>query len=102
LIYYQTQANTKIPVWFDIAKPVLTKDKIKYNRFLKDISTALKQDVCWRFTKVGDINIDLYVLNKERRFIELTRHQHSVVLKDHAFVLSQLLNYRWAQLLREV
>jgi hypothetical protein len=98
--YYQTQANTKIPVWFDIAKPVLTKDKIKYNRFLRDISTALKQDVCWRFTKVGDINVDLYILDKDRRIIELTSHQH-IVLKDHAFVLSQLLNYRWAQLLEK-
>jgi len=98
--YYQTQANTRIPAWFDLAKPILTKDSNKYKRFLKDISTALKQDVCWRFTKVGEENIDLYILDKDRRIIELTSHQH-FILKEHAFVLSQLLNYRWAQLLEK-
>lgn len=98
--YYQTQANTRIPVWFDLAKPVLTKDKVKYNRFLKDISTALKQDVCWRFTKVGDKDVDLYQLNIIEKYVVFTKYQHTF-LKEHAFVLSQLLNYRWAQLLEK-
>ena len=46
------------------------------------------------------MNIDLYKLDKDRRIIELTDHQHTI-LKEHAFVLSQLLNYRWAQLLEK-
>ena len=98
--YYQSITKSKIPDWFDKSKPILIRDKDKYNRFLKEISTALKQDVCWRFTKVGEENIDLYKLDKDRRIIELTHHQHTI-LKDHAFVLSQLLNYRWAQLLEK-
>jgi len=98
--YYQSLTQSKIPDWFDKSKPILIRDKVKYNRFLKEISTALKQDVCWRFTKVGEENIDLYKLDKDRRIIELTHHQHTI-LKEHAFVLSQLLNYRWAQLLEK-
>jgi hypothetical protein len=98
--YYQSQSNSKIPDWFDKAKVILIKDKTKYNRFLRDISTALKQDVCWRFTKVGDINVDLYILDKDRRIIELTTYQHSV-LKSSYLILSKLLSFRWVALLEK-
>ena len=40
--YYQSITQSKIPDWFDKSKPILIRDKVKYNRFLKEISTALK------------------------------------------------------------
>ena len=46
--YYRSMIQSKIPDWFDKAKPILTKDRTKYNRFLREISTALKQDVDYR------------------------------------------------------
>lgn len=100
IAYYQSKSQSKMPVWFDLAYPVLAKDRRQYDRFLNEIANALKVDVCWRFTKIGKENLDLYGLDRVHKTVTLTKHQHEL-LKDHAFVLSQLLNYRWAQLLEK-
>ena len=100
IAYYQNKAQSRLPVWFDLAYPVLVKDRRQYDHFLNEVANALKVDVCWRFTKIGKDNLDLYNLDRVHKTVTLTKHQHEL-LKDHAFVLSQLLNYRWAQLLEK-
>jgi hypothetical protein len=100
IVWYQMKSNSKLPVWFDIAKPILQKDGIWYRMMIKRISSAIKIDVCWRFTKVGNEDIPLYKLDKERRLIILTKVQ-VVTIRDYSFILSQLMNYRWAQLLEK-
>ena len=100
ILVYQKKSESKLPVWFDIAKPILMEDRDWYIKMIKKISSAIKVDVCWRFTYVGKKDIPLYTLHREKRFIRLT-HQQVEIIRDHAFVLSQLLNYRWAQLLEK-
>lgn len=98
--YYEFKAKSRLPVWFDLAYPILSEDKKQYQRFLSEIAGAMKTDVSWRFTKLQDEQIDLYDLDLNNKLIKLKR-EHYLSLKDHAFVLSQLLNYRWAQLLEK-
>lgn len=100
ILEYQKKSKSKLPVWFDIAKPVLLGDTEWYSKMIKRISSAIKVDVCWRFTKVGKDDIQLYILDRENRILTLTKDQVEII-RDHAFVLSQLLNYRWAQLLEK-
>lgn len=100
IIEYQKKSDSKLPVWFDIAKFVLIRDYEWYRKMIRRISSAIKVDVCWRFTKVGSQDIPLYLLDKESKSISLTKDQVEII-RDYAFVLSQLLNYRWAQLLEK-
>lgn len=41
---------------------------------------------------------NLYVLNKEYLYISINKEQ-VLLLKEYGFVLSQLLNYKWAQII---
>ena len=50
IIEYQKRSESKLPVWFDIAKPVLIKNFQWYRKMIRRISSAIKVDVCWRFT----------------------------------------------------
>ncbi|NTW96621.1 MAG: HNH endonuclease [Erysipelotrichaceae bacterium] len=100
ILLYQTKEQSTLPVWFDIAKVVFMKDPKQYQKFLERISKAMTQDVSWRFSIIDEQDIILYVLDIENRTVSFTQEQ-CLIVKDHAFVLSQLLNYRWAQLLEK-
>jgi hypothetical protein len=100
ILLYQTKEQSTLPVWFDIAKVVFMKDRKQYQMYLEKISKAMIQDVSWRFSIIDEKDIDLYVLDLEKRTVTFTQ-EHYQIVKDHAFVLSQLLNYRWAQLLEK-
>jgi hypothetical protein len=98
--WYQKSENSTLPVWFDVARDVLKRDPENYRKILKRISSAMAHDVAWRFDLLERERIELYNLdlaNKEVRFSQIKLKD----VKDHAFVLSQLLNYRWAQLLEK-
>jgi len=97
---YQKHEDTTMPVWFDQAKIVFLTDKKHYQKTLDRISIAMSHDVAWRFSIVDNDEIDLYRLDLEKRTVALT-HEQVQSIKDHAFVLSQLINYRWAQLLEK-
>ena len=92
------RANT--PIWFDKAEEYLNQDKNFYENEIRKISNTLTHDVSWRFLKANGQKYDLYELNRKEKKIFL---KESAIkdLKEYAFVLSQLLNYRWAQLLEK-
>ena len=98
--HYQTTSQSAIPDWFEKAKPILTSDSRFYNRELMKIANTLKQDVCWRFQMVARETYPLYDLNLENLTIKLTRTQVDLI-KEYNFIIAQLLNYRWAQLLEK-
>lgn len=100
ILAYQTQTGSTLPVWFDEAKKVLIQDKNSYRSYIKKISRTLPQNVSHRFLIVGDQNLELYDLNNQLGTVTFTKSQVALI-QDHAFVLSQLLNYRWAQLLEK-
>ncbi len=97
---YQREEKSTLPVWFDQAKIVFLRDKKQYTKYLSKISKAMSVDVAWRFTNIDNEEVDLYTLNHHERTVTFTQVQVHTI-KDHAFVLSQLINYRWAQLLEK-
>lgn len=100
IIKFKLTEKSNIPVWFDYAKQKLQINKKYYQKQINRISKAATVDVCWRFLKVGDDTLPLYKLDIKERTITFTKDQ-IVSLKEYAFVLSQLFNYRWAQLLEK-
>lgn len=95
---YQKDTGTKIPVWYEKAEEFFSNDKDYYEKLITRISKILSENVSWRFMYVNGENIPLYELDNSKRIIHFTKEQ-ALDLKNYVFVLSQLLNYRWAQLL---
>ena len=97
---YKELTGSSVPIWFDKAEEELTKEQDFYKSVLKKCARKLKDDVSWRFMNVNKEKKDLYVLNKNYLYISINKEQ-VLLLKEYGFVLSQLLNYKWAQLLEK-
>jgi hypothetical protein len=97
---YKKRKGSTSPVWFDKAKVEFLKEPKQYQKCLHEISNTMTENVSWRFSIINREVIELYVLDIDKRTVTFTQEQYQVV-KDHAFILSQLLNYRWAQLLEK-
>ena len=57
------------------------------------------QDVCKRFVRLDKRLIDTYEFDLKQRTI---RVKHPQLIKEHADILFQLINYRWAQKLEDL
>ena len=79
------------PQWF-------SRIENKVNVPVKNISSVLVKDVCWRFPKVGNVTYDLYELDKRNRTVTPNEPEK---IREHAHVLFDLINYRWTQKLEE-
>jgi 5-methylcytosine-specific restriction endonuclease McrA len=66
---------------------------------VQSISTVLAQDVCKRFVRLDKRVIDTYEFDLKQRTI---RVKHPQLIKEHADILFQLINYRWAQKLEDI
>ena len=97
---YQNEEQSTLPVWFDQAKMVFLRNESLYKKYLSRVSKAMSVDVAWRFTIIDNNEVHLYDLDITNKTISFTADQH-LAIKQHAFVLSQLINYRWAQLLEK-
>lgn len=98
--WYQKSEESTMPVWFDQAKITFLKNEKLYRQKLRKISKAMSHDVAWRFTIIDNEHVNLYDLDLHNQVVSFTQDQVKSI-KDHAFVLSQLINYRWAQLLEK-
>ena len=97
---YQTEHNSNIPVWYEKAEAYFMSQKEYYKKMITRVSITLTKDVSWRFMRSGDNNLELYVLDRKKRMIRFTKKQ-AEQLKEYRYILTQLLNYRWAQLLEQ-
>ena len=95
-----SQRGNNAPIWFDKAEHILQKEDVFYQKEIRKIATTLGYDVSWRFLKANNQVYNLYLLDRKVKTVYLPKHAVSD-LKEYAFVLSQLLNYRWAQLLEK-
>ena len=66
---------------------------------MQRISKVLAQDVCKRFVRLDKQVIDTYKFDLKQRTI---RVKHPQPIKEHADILFQLINYRWAQKLEDI
>lgn len=97
---FQKEHDSKIPVWYEKAETHFMLQEEYYRKTIVRVSKTLTQDVSWRFMRSGDHELPLYVLDRKKRTIEFTKEQ-AEQLKEYRYILTQLLNYRWAQLLEQ-
>jgi len=98
---YKKIKKTSIPCWFGIGQKVLEeKNNELYIKTIKHIAKTLTENVSWRFRYVEGNPLDIYELNQKDLQV-IIKKENITDLKDYAIVLSQLLNYRWAQLLEQ-
>lgn len=97
--YIQITGNN-LPCWSDLGFAVLKKEKPNFfEDKIKHSASVLNNDVCYRFLKANNTDIDLYVYNKKvKNEILFTREQIDKI-KDASYILNKLLNYKWAELL---
>jgi len=98
--HYNSIQNSKIPDWYDKARSILLMDWKFYNSKVREISNTLVQDVSWRFPNVVGDTLHIYDLDKEKQTVTFTIEEVESI-REFNFILSQLLNYRWAQLLEK-
>lgn len=98
--------QSNIPVWFDKAQQDLLSDPNFYQKRINAIAKTLEHDVCWRFKRIKRdhhqrlVDLDIYRLDRKAMIVTFTSEEIKQ-LKDYAFILSQLMNYKWAQLLEK-
>lgn len=98
LINHYKSIESNIPVWFD--KAIHKIDNKNVENTIKSISTVLTQNVSWRFMNIDHGVIPVYDLNIKDRYIEIGL-EDSKLLISYSEVLTQLFNYKWAQLLEK-
>lgn len=99
---YKELSESNIPIWYDKAEEILKLDKDFYNNIIKQCAKTLRNDVCYRFKNVSGKTNEIYELNKEGMYICLNQKQMELLKEEsYAYILSSLLNYKWAQLLEK-
>jgi hypothetical protein len=85
---YQEEYGYK-PVLFDKVEDKISIDIQKINRILK-------QNVCYRFLKVGGKEFNLYDLDMSSLTINI---HNPLILKEYSDFMFEVINYRWTQIL---
>ena len=98
--FVSNKRQSNIPIWFDQAEMYLKEDQYFYQKLIKRIAIKLTHDVSWRFKIINGETLNIYELDKDKKEVYFSRDA-ILDLKEYAFVLSQLLNYKWAQLLEK-
>lgn len=98
--YVKEKRKSNIPIWFDRGEEYLKESGDFYGKRIKKIVATLPNDVSWRFKNVNGKTLEIYELDKKTKKVYFSK-EAIIDLKEYAFVLSQLLNYRWAQLLEK-
>ena len=75
---------------------IRVKDKLEVP--VNKISEILKQDVSWRFLKVGKDTYNIYDCDTHNKVIRIS---HPELIQKYSDVLYQLINYRWSQKLED-
>ena len=83
--------NGNKPIWFSKIEDTVSIP-------LSKISSIMSKDVCWRFSKVGNDEFQLYELDKKGRTITPYRTD---LIKEYSDILFDVINYRWTQKLEE-
>jgi 5-methylcytosine-specific restriction endonuclease McrA len=101
---YQELTQSKQPVWFNLALPVLQQDQAFYRELIQSMSQTLDQDVSWRFLNIEDEVINLYHIHKKKTASlneVVFSDTHITDLKEHGPLLMQFLYFKWTQLLEK-
>lgn len=93
--YYKLNVSNN-PIWFD--KGIIKIPTNLVENTINSVSSVLTENVSWRFPYINHQFLNLYVLNLDERYIDFNKDNYQS-LKSYAEILTQLFNYKWAQLL---
>lgn len=91
--------NSNIPEWYDEMRVSSLCNK-EYIQTIKKVSKTLHENVAYRFKNVNNGTLDIYEYHKGVSEIKI-KLENVILLKQYAFVISKLLNYKWTQLLEK-
>ncbi|MEC9484828.1 MAG: HNH endonuclease domain-containing protein [Candidatus Izemoplasma sp.] len=95
--YYKNEVDTYPKPWNEV-EAFFYKDARLLKKVISKILSNARINVCPRFRNVKTGTLMIYeILDKERLLV--FKQTDIATLKEYAFVLSKLLNYKWAQLL---
>jgi HNH endonuclease len=97
---YKKHKQTNIPIWFDRTESFFNSHSNDYDKTIKKISRTLKSDVCWRFLYANKKQYEIYRLSEDKTKVYINK-KDTLIIKDYAIILTQIINYRWAQLLEQ-
>lgn len=95
--YYKDNYGNYPKPWNEVEN-IFIKDSKFYNKIISKILSNARTNVCPRFRNVNGGSLDIYDINDKERLL-IFEDEDIQVLSEYAFVLSKLLNYKWAQLL---
>lgn len=93
--YYKLNVSNN-PIWFD--KGIIKIPTNLVENTINSVSSVLTENVSWRFPYINHQFLNLYELNLDERYIDFNKDNYQS-LKSYAEILTQLFNYKWAQLL---
>ena len=97
---YLTENEDQRPQYYERVEHKLKKNEKRFKRNIKKISSKLKENVSHRFLNVNTEVMKLYVLDENERLIYLIKDE-VMYIKEYAFTLTQLFNFRWVMLLEK-
>ena len=89
---------TTYPKSWDQAEVYFLLNHKKYDSYISKILSNARTNVCPRFKKVSNENLEIYDIDDKNKLL-IFNNYNVETLKEYAFVLSKLLNFKWAQLL---
>lgn len=89
---------SKYPVTWDKAESYFTCKPKEYQRYISKILTNARTNVCPRFKNVTGETLEIYDIDNDKKTLVFNKYNIEN-LKEYAFVISKLLNFKWAQLL---
>ena len=99
---YQYLVHDTYPVWFDIALSKLEEEaKDILDNAINKIADCLLRNPYVYFKHLRkDIYYDIYEKTSDKKYL-LIKHENVLNLKEYGYILSEILNYRWSQLLED-
>ena len=116
----QAPQKEKTPIILQIVKEIITEYKTQYavvpdfyirvetklrkhpmfRQWIRKTVKAMKVDVAEKFMNVNDGKEIVYTLDKQNETLAFSPYQAKVI-RNHSFIIKQLLNYKLAQLLEQ-
>jgi len=101
--FYIVRAETVLPVWFDVGMELLynTEPQI-LEQTINKVCYDLTKDVSYRFKYIQGQSLDIYEYERFQKMLEIRFSFDDIsVITEYSTVLTDLLNYKWAQLLEK-
>jgi hypothetical protein len=101
--FYIARAGTVLPVWFDVGMELLqNKEPQMLEQTINRICIDLTKDVSYRFKYIQGQSLDIYEYERFQKALEIKLSLGDIsIITEYSTVLTDLLNYKWAQLLEK-